>query len=99
LIIDHHNISLDDMISQIESGLLITELLGHGINMVNGDFSRGASGFYIKNGKVHHSVEEISIAGNMKQILLDIEMIANDININSSKYIGSVLIKNLSVGS
>ena len=83
----------------MKRGLLITELLGHGVNMVNGDFSRGASGFFIENGEIQHAVEEITIAGNLKDIFLDIEAVANDTNSNGSKYIGSVLISKMAVGS
>ena len=99
LIFQHHNISLDRMIKDIKKGFLITELLGHGVNMVNGDFSRGAAGLYIENGEIQHAVEEITIAGNLKDMAMNIESIADDTNTNSSKYIGSVLIKKMAVGA
>ncbi|MDA1033989.1 MAG: metallopeptidase TldD-related protein [Proteobacteria bacterium] len=97
--IDHQSISLEQMIKNMKRGLLITELLGHGVNMVNGDFSRGASGFFIENGEIQHAVEEITIAGNLKDIFMDIEAMADDINSNGSKYVGSVLISKIAVGS
>jgi len=99
LIFEHHNISLAQMIKDIKKGFLITELLGHGVNMVNGDFSRGAAGLYIENGEIQHAVEEITIAGNLKDMAMDITSIADDINSNSSKYIGSVLIEKMAVGA
>ena len=99
LIFQHHNISLDRMIKDIKKGFLITELLGHGVNMVNGDFSRGAAGLYIENGEIQHAVEEITIAGNLKDMAMNIESIADDTNTNSSKYIGSVLIEKMAVGA
>ena len=99
LIFEHHNISLAQMIKDIKKGFLITELLGHGVNMVNGDFSRGAAGLYIENGEIQHAVEEITIAGNLKDMAMDITSIADDINANSSKYIGSVLIEKMAVGA
>ena len=99
LIFEHHNISLAQMIKNIKKGFLITELLGHGVNMVNGDFSRGAAGLYIENGEIQHAVEEITIAGNLKDMAMDITSIADDINSNSSKYIGSVLIEKMAVGA
>ena len=99
LIFEHHNISLAQMIKNIKKGFLITELLGHGVNMVNGDFSRGAAGLYIENGEIQHAVEEITIAGNLKDMAMDITSIADDINSNSSKYIGSVLIEKMTVGA
>ena len=99
LVIDHQSISLEQMIKNMKRGLLITELLGHGVNMVNGDFSRGASGFFIENGEIQHAVEEITIAGNLKDIFMDIEAMADDINSNGSKYVGSVMISKIAVGS
>ena len=99
LIFEHHNISLAQMIKNIKKGFLITELLGHGVNMVNGDFSRGAAGLYIENGEIQHAVEEITIAGNLKDMAMDITSIADDINSNSSKYIGSVMIEKMAVGA
>jgi len=99
LIFEHHNISLAQMIKDIKKGFLITELLGHGVNMVNGDFSRGAAGLYIENGEIQHAVEEITIAGNLKDMAMDITSIADDINSNSSKYIGSVMIEKMAVGA
>jgi PmbA protein len=99
LVIDHQNISLEELIKNMKRGLMITELLGHGVNMVNGDFSRGASGFFIENGEIQHAVEEITIAGNLKDIFMDIEAVANDTNLNGSKYVGSVLISKIAVGS
>lgn len=99
LIFEHHNISLAQMIKDINKGFLITELLGHGVNMVNGDFSRGAAGLYIENGEIQHAVEEITIAGNLKDMAMDIVSIADDANSNSSKYIGSVLVEKMAVGA
>jgi PmbA protein len=57
----------------------VTELIGFGINMVTGDYSRGAAGFWIENGELAYPVEEITIAGNLKRMLLGIEMIGNDL--------------------
>jgi len=81
------------------TGLLVTDILGHGTNMVTGDYSRGASGFWVENGKIVHPVEEITIAGNLKDIYKNIRLIANDTYQNSSKYTGSILVDELTVGS
>jgi PmbA protein len=83
----------------MKEGVLVTDLLGHGLNMVNGDFSRGANGFYIKDGQIMFPVEEITVAGNMKDIFMNIEAISNDINTNSSRQIGSVWINTMTVAS
>lgn len=72
--------SADDIIGTVKDGLYVTELIGFGINMVTGDYSRGASGFWIENGELAYPVEEITIAGNLKQIFRDIEMVGNDLS-------------------
>lgn len=68
-----------EMIRSVKRGLYVTELIGFGINMVTGDYSRGAAGFWIENGELAYPVEEITIAGNLKRMFLDIEMIGNDL--------------------
>jgi PmbA protein len=79
------------------TGLLVTELLGHGINMVTGDYSRGAAGFWVENGVILHPVEEITIAGNLREMFKQIVAIGNDVLIQGSKQMGSVLIENMTV--
>jgi len=71
--------SQQEIIGSIKEGLFVTELIGFGINMVTGDYSRGASGFWIENGELAYPVEEITIAGNLKQMLKDIELVGNDL--------------------
>lgn len=71
--------SPDDIIASVDSGLLVTELIGFGVNLVNGNFSQGAVGIWIENGVLAYPVEEITIAGNLNQMLNDIEMIGNDL--------------------
>jgi PmbA protein len=68
-----------DIIRSVTRGLYVTELIGFGVNMVTGDYSRGAAGFWIENGELAYPVEEITIAGNLKRMLLDIEMIGSDL--------------------
>jgi len=72
--------SAADIIGTVKEGLYVTELIGFGINMVTGDYSRGASGFWIENGELAYPVEEITIAGNLKQMFRDIELIGNDLS-------------------
>ncbi len=72
--------SAADIIGTVKEGLYVTELIGFGINMVTGDYSRGASGFWIENGELAYPVEEITIAGNLKQIFRDIEIVGNDLS-------------------
>lgn len=71
--------SPEDIINTVKDGLYVTELIGFGINMVTGDYSRGAGGFWIENGELAYPVEEITIAGNLKQMFKDIEIIGNDL--------------------
>ena len=69
----------EEMIGSVKEGLYLTEVIGFGINMVTGDYSRGACGFWIENGELAFPVEEITIAGNLKQMLKDIEMVGSDL--------------------
>ena len=81
------------------TGLLVTEVLGHGLNMVTGDYSRGAAGFWVENGVIAYPVEEITIAGNMKDMLNQITAIGTDVIKNSSKLTGSILIEQMTVAA
>jgi PmbA protein len=71
--------SPEEIIASVREGLYVTELIGFGINMVTGDYSRGVCGFWIENGELAYPVEEITIAGNLKQMFADIEMIGSDL--------------------
>jgi PmbA protein len=79
------------------TGLLVTELLGHGLNMVTGDYSRGAAGFWVENGVIAYPVEEITIAGNMKDMLMQIVALGNDVLVQGSRQVGSILIERMTV--
>ncbi len=71
--------SPEEILKSVKRGLLVTELIGFGVNMVTGDYSRGAVGFWIENGEIVHPVEEVTIAGNLKDMFNDVEMIGNDL--------------------
>ena len=71
--------SASEIIGSISQGLYVTELIGFGVNMVTGDYSRGAAGFWIENGELAYPVEEVTIAGNLRSMLADIDMIGNDL--------------------
>ena len=71
--------SPETILASVEQGLYVTDLIGFGINMVTGDYSRGASGFWIENGELAYPVEEITIAGNLKKMYADIETIGTDL--------------------
>jgi PmbA protein len=71
--------SAEEIIGSVKDGLYVTELIGFGINMVTGDYSRGAGGFWIENGELAYPVEEITIAGNLKHMFSDIELVGSDL--------------------
>ena len=88
---------LNGLLKKMGTGLLVTELLGHGINAVTGDYSRGASGYWVENGEVCYPVEEITIAGNLPEIFKGILAIGSDVVVHGSKQCGSVLIDRMTV--
>ncbi|MCL2021391.1 MAG: metalloprotease PmbA [Betaproteobacteria bacterium] len=80
-------------------GLLVTELLGYGVNIVTGDYSRGATGFWIENGEIAHPVEEITIAGSLAAMFRNIVAIGNDVWISGAKQTGSILLEGMTVAA
>ena len=72
----------EQIIGSVKSGFYITEMIGFGVNMVTGDYSRGAAGIWIENGELAYPVEEITIAGNLKEMLHNIEMVGNDLEMS-----------------
>jgi PmbA protein len=88
---------LDAMIRRMGRGLLVTELMGQGVNYVTGDYSRGASGFWVEGGRIVRPVEEITIAGNLRQMFKDIVAVGADVYVMGSKSIGSVLVEKMKV--
>lgn len=93
----HTHDSLQAIIKKMHRGLLVTELMGQGINITTGDYSRGATGFWIDHGEIQFPVEEITIAGNLKNMFQNIIGISNDIDIRSSIRSGSILISQMTV--
>lgn len=99
LIVQHTHQTFPEVLKQMHTGLLVTEVLGHGLNMVTGDYSRGAAGFWVENGLIVHPVEEITIASNLKDMLQHIVAIADDAVKPSAKQVGSILIERMTVAS
>lgn len=85
------------MLKQLGTGLLVTELMGQGVNRVTGDYSRGASGFWVENGVIQYPVEEITIAGNLKTMLRNIVAIGNDVDLRSNTRVGSILLEQMAI--
>src|SRR3954468_22868731 len=88
---------LVEMLKKLGRGLFVIELMGQGVNYVTGDYSRGASGFWVENGKIAYPVEEITIAGNLKDMLAGIEAIGADVYNYGAKSVGSVLVNRMKV--
>lgn len=85
------------MLRQMDRGLLVTELMGQGVNMVTGDYSRGASGFWVENGEIQYPVEEITIAGNLRDMYRNLVAIGNDVDLRGNIRTGSILVEQMSV--
>ncbi|HEX4917546.1 MAG TPA: metalloprotease PmbA [Limnobacter sp.] len=88
---------LDGLLQAMGTGLLVTELMGQGVNGVTGDYSRGAFGYWVENGVIIHPVEEITIAGNLKDMLANIVAVGDDAQWRGSKHVGSILIESMTV--
>lgn len=88
---------LDAMLRKLHRGLFVTELMGQGVNYVTGDYSRGASGYWVEDGRIAYPVQEITIAGNMKDMLRGIVAVGADAYNYGAKTVGSVLIDRLKV--
>lgn len=89
---------LPALLKKMGTGLLVTDLMGQGVNYVNGDYSRGAFGYWVENGVIVHPVEEITIAGNLKDMFQQIVAIGADTLVRGTKETGSILIENMTVG-
>ena len=88
---------LTALLRQMGKGLLVTDLMGQGINMVTGDYSRGASGFWVENGEIQYPVSEITIAGYLKTMLRNIVAVADDIEHRSNIQTGSILLEHMKI--
>mgnify|MGYP001172828727 FL=1 len=89
--------NLSGLLKKMGRGVLVTELLGHGVNYVTGDYSRGAAGFWVEGGEIVHPVEEITIAGNLRDMFRNIAGVGNDVLVRGSKQVGSLLVEQMKV--
>ena len=85
------------MLGLMGTGLLVTDLIGQGINMVTGDYSRGAFGYWVEKGEIRYPVEEITIAGNLAEMFMGISAIGNDVVVRGSRQCGSILIDHMTI--
>jgi PmbA protein len=88
---------LKAMLRGMGRGLLVTELMGQGVNAITGDYSRGAAGFWVEGGEIQYPVDEITIAGNLKAMFQAIEAVGSDVDLRSHVRTGSILIGNMTV--
>lgn len=87
----------DAMLKQLGTGLLVTEVMGQGVNIVTGDYSRGAAGFWVENGEIQYPVSEITVAGNLAQMFKQIVAVGNDVETRSQIQTGSILLESMKV--
>ena len=100
----NHNLILKDtgedfeaLLRKLDKGLLVTELMGQGVNPVTGDYSRGAAGYWVENGKIAYPVQEITIAGNLKDMFRSLVAVGTDTNLRSSRRCGSILLEHMTI--
>lgn len=96
-IVSHGDLELEGLLKKMGTGLLVTELMGQGVNIVTGDYSRGAAGFWVENGEIQYPVHEITIAGNLKDMLMNIVDIGKDVETRSSVHTGSILLDSMKI--
>ncbi len=99
-----HNLTIDPgaddfaaLLRKLGTGLLVTELMGQGVNIVTGDYSRGAAGFWVENGAIQYPVEEITIAGNLRDMLRNIAAVGNDVELRGNTRTGSLLVEEMTI--
>lgn len=90
-------LDLAGMLKELGTGLFVTELMGQGVNLVTGDYSRGAAGFWVENGVIAYPVHEITIAGNLREMFMDIRAVGSDVDPRSSLKTGSILINKMKI--
>ncbi|MHB8454285.1 MAG: metalloprotease PmbA [Acidiferrobacterales bacterium] len=97
LSIETGNDDLPALLMRMHTGLLVTELIGFGVNTVTGDYSRGAAGFWVENGQIQYPVEEITIAGNMREMFRQIVAVGKDVDLRGNIRTGSILIESMTL--
>jgi PmbA protein len=88
---------MDALLRRLGTGLLVTELMGQGVNMVTGDYSRGAAGFWVENGSIQYPVAEITIAGNLRDMLKGIAAVGDDVDVRGGTRVGSILLPEMTI--
>lgn len=97
LVVSEGDQDFEAMVKNMGTGFLVSELIGHGVNLVTGDYSRGAAGFWVENGSIQFPVHEVTIAGNLREMYRNIVAIGNDVDTRGSLRCGSVLLEEMTV--
>jgi PmbA protein len=97
LIVKPGNLGFDELVKKMNRGLLVTEMMGQGVNPVTGDYSRGAAGFWVEGGEIRFPVEEVTIAGNLLDMYREIVAVGKDVLVRGSKHTGSILLERMTI--
>ena len=97
LVVRPGELDLDGLVRKMGRGLLVTELMGQGVNPVTGDYSRGAAGFWVEGGEIRYPVEEVTIAGNLLSMFRGIVAVGRDVLVRGSKQTGSILVDRMTI--
>lgn len=97
LVVKHGNKDLPALLKTMGTGLLITEMMGNGVNLVTGDYSRGVGGFWVENGEIQYPVQEITVAGKLQDMYAGIQEVGNDVDMRGNIRTGSILIGEMMV--
>lgn len=97
LLVQPGSLGLAELLREMGTGLMVTEMMGQGVNLVTGDYSRGAAGFWVENGEIAYPVAEITIAGNLREIFRGVRAVGNDVDTRGNTRCGSVLIEEMTI--
>jgi PmbA protein len=97
LIVEPGELDLDGLVRKMGRGFLVTEMMGQGVNAVTGDYSRGASGFWVEGGEIRFPVEEVTIAGNLLDMYRGIVAVGRDVLVRGSRQSGSILVERMTI--
>jgi PmbA protein len=99
-----HNLTVESgehdfnaLLKQLDTGVLVTETMGMGINLVTGDYSQGAAGFWVENGEIQYAIDEFTIANNLRDMFMGIQAVGNDIENRGNTRTGSILLENMMI--
>lgn len=97
LIVKHGSKNLNDLLKTMHTGLLVTEMMGNGVNLITGDYSRGVGGYWVENGEIQFPVQEVTVAGKLQDMYAQIKEVGNDVDVRGNIRTGSILIEEMMV--